>query len=245
VEKFGSVINTSFFETANLLGTMKIKGYLNIEPSVGGLSRITITEAGKGVLLIAEKKAAEPIEPLDNALLHALAGGATTLEAVHATLNVRSADLAYHINKLVAQGFADYTARSSKVFFTLTEQGFNSTGGVKVGASAPAQPAQQISAASQHQAQKDDKKTEHHHKHVAEKEDVKHLLNDEHHEAHRHETAEEDDGRPLTPEEQKRRRMASKIRYYAAEYGPWIVLMIVVGLVFLGAVYLMISKGTP
>ncbi|MCX6769394.1 MAG: hypothetical protein NT051_01805, partial [Candidatus Micrarchaeota archaeon] len=126
VEKFGSVINTSFFETANLIGTIKIKGYISIEPSIGGISRVALTEAGKGILLMAEKKATEPIEPLDNALLHTLAGGANTMETIHTALNVRSGDLAYHLNKLMAQGFLDYTVRSSKVSFALTEQGFNS-----------------------------------------------------------------------------------------------------------------------
>ena len=58
VENFGSLINTSFFETANLLGTVKIKGYVNIETSIGGISKVTITDAGMGILALAEKKAA-------------------------------------------------------------------------------------------------------------------------------------------------------------------------------------------
>ena len=132
VENFGSAINTSFFETANLLGTVKIKGYVSIETSIGGISKVAITDAGLGILALAEKKAAEPIEPLDNALLHALAGGAKDPEALQSQLNIRSGDLAYHINKMAVQSFMDYEVRSSKVNLMLTEQGFNSTGGVKV-----------------------------------------------------------------------------------------------------------------
>jgi len=132
VENFGSQINTSFFETANLLGTVKIKGYVNIETSIGGISKVTITDAGMGILTLAEKKAADPIEPLDNALLHALAGGAKDPETLQSSLNIRSGDLAYHINKMTVQSFMDYEVRSSKVNLMLTEQGFNSTGGVKV-----------------------------------------------------------------------------------------------------------------
>lgn len=132
VEKFGSMINTSFFETANLLGTIKIKGYINIVPSVGGVSSVTLTDAGNSLLAFAEQKANEPIEPLDNAILHALAGGARELDALQHALNIRGADLAYHINKLVKQGFMDYEIRSAKVYFVLTEMGFNATGGVRV-----------------------------------------------------------------------------------------------------------------
>lgn len=132
VEKFGSLINTSFFESANLLGTIKIKGYINIESSVGGISRVVLTDAGNSLLAFSAQKAAEPIEPLDNAILHALAGGARELEALQHELNIRSADLAYHINKLVTQGFMDFEVRSAKVYFVLTEMGFNSTGGVRV-----------------------------------------------------------------------------------------------------------------
>jgi hypothetical protein len=143
VEKFGSTINTSFFETANLVGTIKIKGYIDIEPSLGGMSKIALTEAGQAILLMAEKKATEPIEPLDNAIIHALAGGANTLESLQSALNVRSGDLSYHINKLVAQGFMDYSIRSAKVYFTLTEQGFNSTGGMRMQQAPGAQQAPQ------------------------------------------------------------------------------------------------------
>ena len=132
VEKFGSMINTSFFETANMLGTIKIKGYINIESSVGGISRVTLTDAGSSLLVFAEQRAKEPIEPLDNAILHALAGGARELEALQHVLNIRSADLAYHVNKLVSQGFMDFELRSAKAYFVLTEMGFNSTGSVRV-----------------------------------------------------------------------------------------------------------------
>lgn len=132
VEKFGSMINTSFFETANLLGTVKIKGYINIESSVGGISRVTITDAGSSILVVADQRSKEPIEPLDNAILQAIAGGSRELEALQQALNIRSADLAYHINKLISQGFMDYEVKSAKVYFVLTETGFNATGGVRV-----------------------------------------------------------------------------------------------------------------
>lgn len=132
VEKFGSMINTSFFETANLLGTIKIKGYINIESSLGGISSVKITDAGASILAVAEQRAQGPIEPLDNAILHAVAGGTKEMEALQASLNIRSADLAFHLNKLIAQGFMDCEIRSAKATFVLSEQGFNATGGVRV-----------------------------------------------------------------------------------------------------------------
>jgi len=42
VEKFGQQINTSFFETANVLGTMKIKGFVDIQSSIGGQSPLVV-----------------------------------------------------------------------------------------------------------------------------------------------------------------------------------------------------------
>ena len=140
VEKFGSAINTSFFETANLLGTIKIKGYISIESALGGISKVSITDAGTSILAVADQKAKEPIEPLDNAILHTVAGGTKEMEALRSTLNIRSGDLAFHINKLISQGFMDFEVRSAKVSFVLTEQGFNATGGVRVQQKLPAEP---------------------------------------------------------------------------------------------------------
>ncbi|MFA5930106.1 MAG: hypothetical protein WC861_04450 [Candidatus Micrarchaeia archaeon] len=290
VENFGSAINTSFFETANLLGTVKIKGYVNIETSIGGISKVAITDAGMGILTLAEKKAAEPLEPLDNALLHALAGGAKDPSALQAQLNIRSGDLAYHINKMVVQSFMDYEVRSGKVGLMLTEQGFNSTGGVKVqgaptsaevGAqssrsSTQAPAAQALPAADEakkdgkapegdaaktegknvkedifhilHGGDKEEKKPEHRAHHEQANEGAahhEHAPRKEHEHAHAEKKREEPPA-PQSPEEAKRhehaRRMASKLRYYVAEYWAWILLLIIAAVVFAGAVYSMMQK---
>ena len=268
VENFGSQINTSFFETANLLGTAKIKGYVNIETSIGGISKVTITDAGLGILTLAEKKAGEPIEPLDNALLHALAGGAKDPEALQTQLNIRSGDLAYHINKMVAQSFMDYEVRSSKVNLMLTEQGFNSTGGVKVQGAPAAQAGAQ--PAAQHEAKKEEEKQEHKEKEEKkDKEDIFHILRGgekeekppehahekaaeshqhehaEHHKEHAHEKHDEPPV-PLSPEAAKKRektqRTLSKVQYYIKEYWAWIALILIAAVIFAGAVYSMVSK---
>jgi len=263
VENFGSVINTSFFETANLLGTVKIKGYVNIETSIGGISKVTITDAGMGILALAEKKAAEPIEPLDNALLHALAGGAKDPEALQSSLNIRSGDLAYHINKMVAQSFMDFEVRSAKVSLMLTEQGFNSTGGVKAQGVASAQ------IAAQPEAKKDEKqeKKEENREGKKGKEDIFHILHGgdkeekkpehhahekaaeshphEHHKGHEHEKKHEEAAQK-SPEEAKKderaRRLLSKAQYYLFEYWAWILLIIIAAVIFAGAIYSMVLK---
>ena len=267
VEKFGSMINTSFFETANLLGTVKIKGYINIESSVGGISRVTITDAGTSILTVADQRAAEPVEPLDNAILHAVAGGARELDSLQSALGIRSADLAYHINKMLAQGFMDFEVKSAKVYFVLTETGFNATGGVRVQQTldAPAQEkaatedeiAGQVSkkkedsAAPQKKEEKaftppwvkpsDVKKAEKKEEH---KPDVAHILKDEHAEQKKKE--KEQQKKPLTPEEEeqqkKTRRLVSKIEYYIAEYAMYIVIMVVVLLVLIALVFFAVAK---
>jgi len=275
VEKFGSAINTSFFETANLLGTIKIKGYIGIESSLGGISRVLITDAGSSILQIAEQKSHDPIEPLDNAILHALAAGAKDLDAIQRTLNIRSADLAYHINKLIAQGFMDYEVRSAKVHFVLTEQGFNSTGSVRVqqkleeskppsskladfadGEDGEGEEESEVIPPEErpvHPSPASDtsstppwvnpsavKKPEH-------KEDVAHLLQDEqeHKTEHRkHEKQKRE--REMTPEERRAaeawRRRVSKLEYYIVEYAPYLLLLLVVLAIFVGAIFLSISK---
>jgi len=138
VEKFGSAINTSFFETANLLGTMKLKGYLDIMSSVGGLSRVVLTDAGASILTVANEKSREPIDALDSSILATLASGVRDLEGISNAINIRQGDLAYHLHKLSIQQYIDYTLRSAKIYVSLTEKGFNSTGAIRAQTTAPA-----------------------------------------------------------------------------------------------------------
>lgn len=132
VEKFGSQINTSFFETANLMGTLKIKGLLDIQSSIGGRSPLILTGEGKDVLTQATARSQEPLDTLDQAILHALAGGVRLWPELMEAINIRSRDLAFHLYKLKAGDYIDHEVRSGKVSFSLTEKGFNITGGVRV-----------------------------------------------------------------------------------------------------------------
>ena len=146
VERFGTHINTSFFETANVLGTMKIKGLLDIQSSIGGQSPLVITGTGQDVLATAMQKAAEPLDALDHAILKAIGAGARDLGGLQGQINIRSPDLAFHLHKLKSQDFIDQEIRSAKVMLSLTEKGFISAGGATWrpasanGASVPASP---------------------------------------------------------------------------------------------------------
>ncbi|MCX8195408.1 MAG: hypothetical protein N3G22_04885 [Candidatus Micrarchaeota archaeon] len=260
VEKFGSLINTSFFETANLLGTIKIKGYINIESSVGGISRVSLTEAGSNLLAAAAQRAEEPIDPLDTAALQALAAGAKDLDSITQKLNIRSSDLAFHLNKLVHQGYIDYEVRSAKVSFVLTEKGFNYVGSIRT-----VQPPVSPQPAAKQEAEESEELPPRIEKASAppwvkpegviikeKKEDILHLLKGEppakeekkehaekHHE-HKHHK------KPLTPEQQKaeerRKRLISKMEYYLVEYAPYLILIMVVAAIFIVLAFLSLTK---
>ena len=124
VERFGSTINTSFFETANLLGTMKIKGLLDIHSSIAGHSPLVITGDGQDFLAMAMSKASEPLDALDRAALSAIGAGMRDLNSLQQALNVRGRDLALHLHKLKMQDYIDHEVRSSRVLLSLTEKGF-------------------------------------------------------------------------------------------------------------------------
>lgn len=131
VERFGTQINTSFFDTANILGTMKMKGLIDIESSLGGQSPLTITGEGKDIISLAIQKSSEPIDSIDQAILNALVAGVRDLATLQKAINLRSRDLAFHLYKLKAYDYTDHDVRSGKVSFTLTEKGFLLTKGYR------------------------------------------------------------------------------------------------------------------
>lgn len=136
VEKFGTMINTSFFETANILGTLKVKGLIDIQSSMAGQSPIMLTGEGKETLEHASRKASEEIDSLDKTVLAALAGGVRDLASLSAAINLRPKDLAFRLNKLKVSDYIDYSVRSGKVMLSLSEKGFMLAGGAR-GAKVP------------------------------------------------------------------------------------------------------------
>ncbi|MFH0818008.1 MAG: hypothetical protein V1909_05255 [Candidatus Micrarchaeota archaeon] len=123
LERFGSKINSSFFEAANILGTIKLKGYVDLETTLGE-SKVNVSEAGKAVLALAEEKSIGEIDTLDRGILGAISKGLKDPDKLSERLNVRSGDLAYHLYKLVKTNHIDYDLRAGRVSVMLTESGF-------------------------------------------------------------------------------------------------------------------------
>ncbi|MCX8163202.1 MAG: hypothetical protein N3D10_01465 [Candidatus Micrarchaeota archaeon] len=124
IEKFGPIINTSFFETANILGTMKVKGLIDIQSSIGGLSPIIVLPAAKDLISLAIKKASEPLDQLDFEILLLLKKGIKELYVLEKTLNITSFDLALRLYKLRSNNYISDQVQSAKVYLSLTEKGF-------------------------------------------------------------------------------------------------------------------------
>ncbi len=129
LERFGSKINSSFFDAANILGTIKLKGYVNIESSMGA-SKVDVSEAGKAVLSMAEDKSSGELDELDKNILQTISKGVKDTEKLASNINIRTGDLAYHLYKLVKNNYLDYDVRAGKVSVMLTENGFNKMGKV-------------------------------------------------------------------------------------------------------------------
>jgi len=128
VEKFGTKINSSFFDAANILGTLKQKGLIDFRSQFPGPSEVFLTDKGKMVLAMAKEKGAQEVDRLDEIILSTIANGYKDPKRIEEKLNVRSSDLAYHLGRVTAQNFASYSFRSGKVEFSLTDEGFKRAG---------------------------------------------------------------------------------------------------------------------
>ncbi|MFH1285091.1 MAG: hypothetical protein ABIH99_00745 [Candidatus Micrarchaeota archaeon] len=127
VERFGSKINSSFFDAANIVGSLKLKGFIDIESSLASNSPVKLTAEGESVLALAQAKTEEDVDALDYEILRAVSKKARDPEGVVSALGIRPSDLAYHLYKLAAAGYLDYNLRNAKVELFLTELGFTSS----------------------------------------------------------------------------------------------------------------------
>lgn len=123
VEGFGPKISSTFFEAANLLGTLKIKGYVDIHSAIGN-SPVTITEKGRALLRDLDLSAGEPLTRIDLAVLGNIKGGLRDPKQIESMLNVSAADIARSIYKLHKNGFVDYRVKNAGIELMLTAQGF-------------------------------------------------------------------------------------------------------------------------
>jgi hypothetical protein len=124
VEKFGSLINSSFFDASNILATLKQKGLVDFVTAFPSQSTLKVTEKGNALLEEVTRRSTEPIDQLDLAILSQLAGGKRILVDLGSALNVSPMDLAIHIFKLAAQQDLTYELVNASVSMYLSEKGF-------------------------------------------------------------------------------------------------------------------------
>ncbi len=124
VERFGGLINSSFFDASNILGTLKQKGLVDFITSFPSQSAISVTEQGKQLIAEVQQKSTTPFDTLDMAILVQLSNGKRSLQDLTGGVNVTSKDLATHLYKLSIQQFLSYELRNGNMNITLTEKGF-------------------------------------------------------------------------------------------------------------------------
>jgi len=124
LEKFGSTINASIYDAAQISGTLKQKGLIDFTAYYPGPNSMTITDAGKALKDEAEAKGAETLDNLDEEILLQLSGGKRMPVELQSSLNLRPKDLALRIYKLSKQSYLGYELRNGNVELMLTEQGF-------------------------------------------------------------------------------------------------------------------------
>ena len=124
LEKFGSLINASFFDGSKVAGTLKQKGLIDFSASYPGPSKILLTDEGKKLIDEANAKSTEPFDDLDKTILAQLSGGKRNPNELGASLNLRPKDLALRLYKLSKQGYITYELKNGSVEIMLTEKGF-------------------------------------------------------------------------------------------------------------------------
>ncbi len=124
VEKFGTSINSSFFDASNILGGLKIKGLIDFTTVFGGQNSVAITDIGHKLLDEAAAKVNLPLDHLDIAILVQLSGGKRSLNDLTNTLNIMPKDLSMHLYKVMQQGFLSAEFRNGVLNLMLSEKGF-------------------------------------------------------------------------------------------------------------------------
>lgn len=124
VERFGSLINSSFYDASNILATLKLKGLVDFTPAPAGQSALIVTDAGKQLLSEANEKAKNDFDNLDLAVITQMANGKVAVDTLGAALNLRPRDLALRLYKLLQQQFVSYELRNGMIRISLTESGF-------------------------------------------------------------------------------------------------------------------------
>jgi hypothetical protein len=124
VERYGGLINSSFFDGANVLGTLSQKKLVSISTAMPDQNPITVTDIGKSLLSEAETRGKEDFDHLDLAILTQMSNGKAEPSDIGKSVNVRSRDLAMHLYRLSVQDYATYEFVNGSVNLMLTEKGF-------------------------------------------------------------------------------------------------------------------------
>lgn len=143
MERFGGMLNSSYFDGANIAATLSQKRLISFNTALPGQSIITITDTGKQLIDEANTKANADFDHLDLAIITQVSNGKTTPLDIGTGINVRARDLAMHLFKLSQQDFVTYEFRSGSVAVMLTEKGFKQ---VKMGMPVKPKPAVQTTA---------------------------------------------------------------------------------------------------
>lgn len=148
VEKFGGVINSSFFDASSILATLKQKGMIDFTTAFPGQSAIAITDLGKKLLDDAHDKANTPFDQLDLTILTQLSMGKRNVQELNQSVNVTPKDFALRVYKLAQNAYLSYDIRNGTVSIALTEKGF-----LQVKSGMPPQPEQKVAMAAMPQQQ--------------------------------------------------------------------------------------------
>jgi len=124
LEKFGSLINASVFDAANLAGTLKQKGLVDFSSGFPGPTAMQLTDSAKALINELDAKAGEPLDSLDEEILFQLSGGKRIPSELQTALNIVPRDLAFRLYKLYKQNLLNYELKNGNVELLLTEQGF-------------------------------------------------------------------------------------------------------------------------
>lgn len=130
VESFGSRLG-GIFEAANILGGIKLKGYIDIHSIIGN-SPVLITEKGKSLLHDLELHSKTQLSKVDDAVLDTIKKGFKEPGQISRMLNINARDIAYSLDKLWVKGMIDVYSNNGKVDITLTTKGFEKETQVEV-----------------------------------------------------------------------------------------------------------------
>jgi hypothetical protein len=125
VERYGGLINSSFFDGAKVLGTLQQKKLISLTTAMPDQNPITVTDTGKQLIAEADNRATQEFDHLDLEILIQVSKGKSNPDDLGRGVNVRPKDLAMHLYRLTKQDYATYELVSGTVNIMLTEKGFS------------------------------------------------------------------------------------------------------------------------